>query len=240
MEPATSRTDFFDRRFVGAATVIGCIYALIVVALTQVIGKEAAGAAGIALTALATGIFRQFESLRFRALAQHEYRDVPLPQPDKLLLVLLALAFHGGQKIFGLVMGIVFAVFSLLPATDSIESMLSSIWGDWKIVASLVVGHGMAILLVSFLAARALTRLRYSTILFAILLAALIDLCYPLAIVAADNPSDVPAYLASGALWPAVFWSAFLAIGLLGAWLAHRGRPAAPLPATDTRAGSIA
>ena len=93
---------------------------------------------------------------------------------------------------------------------------------------------------VSFLAARALTRLRYSTILFAILLAALIDLCYPLAIVAADNPSAVPEYLARGALWPAVFWLAFLAIGLLGAWLAHRGRPAAPVAATDTRAGSIA
>jgi hypothetical protein len=230
MEPAASRPDLFDRRFVSAAIIIGGIYALVVAGITKAIGHEAAGVAAAALTALTTAIFKQFEGLRFRALASHEYKDVHLPQPDRLMLLLLAFAFHGGQKIFGLALGVVFMAFSVVPETDSIESMMTSIWGDWKIVATVIVGHGLAIVLVSFLAARAAVRLRYSTILFAILLAGIIDLLFPLAILAAQDPLAILPSLESGALWPAVFWLAFLAAGLFGAWAGRWGLPAEATP----------
>jgi hypothetical protein len=50
--------EMFDRKFVVAAIVIGVAYTTIVVVLGTLIGKDAAGIAGVALTALATGIFQ--------------------------------------------------------------------------------------------------------------------------------------------------------------------------------------
>jgi hypothetical protein len=51
----------FDKKFVMAAALVGAVYAAVVATLGALVGKEAAGVAGVALTALATGIFKQFE-----------------------------------------------------------------------------------------------------------------------------------------------------------------------------------
>ena len=70
----------FDRKFVYAACAIGAAYALIIAVLGALVGKEAAGVAGVALTALATAIFKQFETLRFQTIAEQEERTVVIPR----------------------------------------------------------------------------------------------------------------------------------------------------------------
>ena len=62
----------FDRKFVLAASLIGVVYALFMAALSYWTRPEVAGAAGVALTSVATAIFKQFENLRFRELADSE------------------------------------------------------------------------------------------------------------------------------------------------------------------------
>ena len=47
-----ARKKLFDRKFVLAAVLIGVAYAVIVVLVEKIVGKEAAGVAGVALTAL--------------------------------------------------------------------------------------------------------------------------------------------------------------------------------------------
>lgn len=54
-----------DKKFIATALVIGLVYASIVLIVSRLIGKEAAGVVAVALTAIATAIFRQFENLKF-------------------------------------------------------------------------------------------------------------------------------------------------------------------------------
>lgn len=60
----------FDRKFVFAASLIGIAYALFMALLAHVATPAVAGAAGVALTSVATAIFKQFENLRFRQVAE--------------------------------------------------------------------------------------------------------------------------------------------------------------------------
>jgi phosphatidylserine synthase len=84
-----------DKKFVGGAIALGLAYALIIVALDHFIGKEAAGVAGVALTALAGAIFKQFETLRFRQIQEHEATVVLVPRLYSWYLLLLIFSFYG-------------------------------------------------------------------------------------------------------------------------------------------------
>lgn len=88
-------TEILDRKFVIAATAIGAAYAALVVGLNAWIGPQAAGVAGVALTALATAIFKQFETLRFRKVAVEEQVDVRIPGVSWWWVALAAASITG-------------------------------------------------------------------------------------------------------------------------------------------------
>ena len=102
-------TEFFDQRFVYAACTIGAAYALIIAGLGSWLGKEAAGVAGVALTALATAIFKQFETLRFKRIAEREERTVSIPRLNMPYLLLLVFAMAGIQYLVGMLFGAILA-----------------------------------------------------------------------------------------------------------------------------------
>ncbi|SEL41782.1 hypothetical protein SAMN04488505_102225 [Chitinophaga rupis] len=67
-----------DKRFIVTALSISVVYVFIIVLLSKLINKETAGVAGVALTAIATAIFKQYENLRFP-----DQRNVSLSLADK-------------------------------------------------------------------------------------------------------------------------------------------------------------
>jgi hypothetical protein len=112
-------TEFFDKKFVYAACAIGAAYALIIAGLGSLLGAQAAGVAGVALTALATAIFKQFETLRFKTIAEQEERTVSIPRLNIPYLLLLVCAFQGIQLFLGLLFGIIINSFGWLKVTPS-------------------------------------------------------------------------------------------------------------------------
>src|SRR5262245_42414516 len=79
MEPASPSTEsLFDRKFVVTATIIGAAYVALVLIISK-FSREAANVASVALAALATGLFKKFESLRFQQLAESKYQTIALP-----------------------------------------------------------------------------------------------------------------------------------------------------------------
>jgi hypothetical protein len=50
--------EFFDKKFVVAAVLIGLGYTVVILLINWLVGKESAGVASIALTAIATAIFK--------------------------------------------------------------------------------------------------------------------------------------------------------------------------------------
>lgn len=84
-----------DRGFVGAAVAIGAAYCVLIVAVGHLVGKEAAGIAGAALTAVVVAILREFETLRFRRLATQDRRDIQIPRISFWYLVLVAASMAG-------------------------------------------------------------------------------------------------------------------------------------------------
>jgi hypothetical protein len=105
-----TKDPIFDRKFVGAATVIGGVYASIVVALAEFIGKEAAGVAGVALTALATAIFKQFETLRFKEVLS-DPAEVEIPRVLSWRMLVVVLAFLSVQVLWSFLVSGVGLIF---------------------------------------------------------------------------------------------------------------------------------
>src|SRR5262249_60314728 len=104
-------TEFLDKKFVYAACAIGAAYALIISGLGFLLGKEAAGVAGVALTALASAIFKKFETLRFKTIAEQQERTVSLPRLKLPYLLLLVFAFPGIPVFFGFLFCVIFLFF---------------------------------------------------------------------------------------------------------------------------------
>src|SRR5262245_66071918 len=106
-------TEFLDKKFVYAACAIGAAYALIISGLGFLLGKEAAGVAGVALTALASAIFKQFETLRFKTIAEQQERTVSIPRLNLPYLLLLVFSFHCFQVLLGLFLCVSISLFLL-------------------------------------------------------------------------------------------------------------------------------
>lgn len=118
----------FDRRFVSAALMIGIAYSAIVVALGVWVSKDAAGIAGVALTALAVAIFKQFETLQFRAATSEEISLVVVPANSLSRIALLTTSFVGGQYLLGYAAATLSAAVGWLPpGAEPLESWMALI-----------------------------------------------------------------------------------------------------------------
>ncbi len=146
--------ELFDKKFVMAAVVLGAVYALVVVLIGKIIGMEAAGVAGIALSALFTGILKKFETLRFRRISDDKSTWVDVPPINIWRVIVLTFAFFGAQYVLGFASG-------LIP-----EKWLGED-GFLLFLAGLTL---FIYFFLPFLMAKSFTRLRYSTVAFAVLL----------------------------------------------------------------------
>ena len=149
-----AKQNLCDRKFVTAAVVIASFYALIVVVVERMLGKDAAGVSGVALTGLATALLRQFETLRFRKMSENESVCVDVPRVDLSRVTTIAFAFLGAQYLFG------FAI-ALLPETWLSEEV---------VVVLVIVATLLSYFIISLLVARAFVPVRYSTVAFAVLI----------------------------------------------------------------------
>lgn len=157
--PLTTR-DLVDKKFVTAALILGVIYALIVVLVGNILGKEAAGVAGVALTALATALFKKFETLQFRKMSEEESVWVEVPPINPWLVAVITFAFIGAQIVTGAIIGVLRGVF--WPGSS----------GPLPVVVA-GISSALTYFAISYIGAKALVRLRYSTVVFAVLLAQL-------------------------------------------------------------------
>lgn len=107
----------FDKKFVGAALIIAAAYCIIVVALGAWVGKDAAGVAGVALSALAVAILRQFETLQFKKRAPEEMRVVGTPRLRLSFALLVSAAALGIQMLFTM-LGAAFHLIPSLPQSS--------------------------------------------------------------------------------------------------------------------------
>jgi hypothetical protein len=149
-----ARKKLFDGKFVRAAVLIGVAYAVIVVVVEKIVGKEAAGVAGVALTALAVGTLQRFETLRFRKISDDKSTWVDVPPVNVWRVIVLTFAFFGAQYVFGFASG-------LLPEK----------WLDQDETMLMLVGLNITVYFFSsFLMAKAFIQLRYSTVAVAVLL----------------------------------------------------------------------
>ena len=81
-------------------------YSLIVVVLLAcLLGKDAAGVAAVALTALAAAIFKQFETLRFRQIPERESTVIFVQRLYSWYLLLLMFSFYGLSVVFWVLPG---------------------------------------------------------------------------------------------------------------------------------------
>jgi hypothetical protein len=211
-----ARRELFDRKFVIAAIILGIGYALTIVLIGKTFGKDSAGVAGVALTALATGLFSKFETLQFRKVSHDESIQISLPPFNAWRLITIILAFFGGDLWVGgfTAVALHFAFPKRLIDPD-----------DGRIVALMVALGIVGYFAVSFLVAKAFVRLRYSTILFAVLLAQILDTTAKVFFVVMTAPPPLPPVQE---ILPAFLegtgggWMIYEAAALLGAWLANR------------------
>jgi len=98
-----------DKQFVVASCSIGTVYAAAILGIQHFIGPNAAGVVGVALSALAVAILRQFETLRFRREAAATGTTVVVPRLRISFLLLAMAALVGVQVFVGIVCAAVFA-----------------------------------------------------------------------------------------------------------------------------------
>lgn len=218
---STVSPQVLDKNFVVAASIIGAVYAVIVVTLGSLVGKEAAGVAGVALTAIATGIFKQFETLRFRQISHEEERQIPVPVLSWWRVVVFTSTFMGLKVFFGMVAGVLLASTDLVPQINGMESFMELLF-DYRVLVVMVGINCLILALGGFVMTKAFRIGTYSTLLISALLASLLEGLLPLIPMAILEFGLFVETLKSGALWPAAFWLLYVAAALLGARLANR------------------
>lgn len=210
---AATTPQLLDKKFIAAASMIGAIYAVIVVTLGSLLGKEAAGVAGVALTAIATGIFKQFETLRFRQVEASEQFEVEVPVFSWWQLTVFTSFFLGLKFFFGVLFGI------WISSTSGAQEMtLHELFSNSTTLAALVGVTGCVYALGGFMLARAFQFHAYSTLLIAALVSCVVDGLLPLLPLAiADPRAALGVLVSSEMLWPATFWLLYVIATLLGA-----------------------
>jgi hypothetical protein len=168
--PATPvATQVLDKRFAAGAIVVGLTYSAIVVAVAHFVSKEAAGVAGVTLTALSVALLKEFETLQFRSVVITKTIVFTNPRPADL--VIITLVFLGLGRILVLLVRAIVAVRDSTVPTDDWHNLSDSLELTFPArVASVVVVQFVAGLLCERLIPTSST-LRYTYIALGSLLA---------------------------------------------------------------------
>jgi hypothetical protein len=222
----TTAGKIFDRKFVFAALIIGIAYATIVVLLGTLMGKEAAGVAGVALTALAGAIFKQFETLRFRSLALNEETTVYISKISWWYLTLFVFANLGTQTVFGLVFGEILSVFGYMPNLNANESF-GGLLTDPKILIGLVGITLLAHIFSGFICGKTAPTLQYSYALLACFASLLIPIVMIVVAQSVRNLS-LKMFLEPAIYTTGIYWLVYLAGSFFGARVGFKNRVFTP------------
>jgi hypothetical protein len=215
--------ELFDRKFVFAACLIGAVYAAIIVLVESLIGKEAAGVAAAALTALATAIFSRFEKLQFVRKSRASTVSVAVPRLSIARMLLIGLCCLGLQAILGIAIAMVAVVLHLLPTTQNLTS-LAALLENWKIFAVLIAAQSLSFLASGYLASRFFKSALYGEVVIAALLALVFNNGLPLILALLQGRAAFMETIHSLPWWPPVLWLLYLSLALAGAWLGARPR----------------
>lgn len=206
----------FDVKFVIAALSIGFGYAAIVAIFGLIMGKEAAGVAGVALTAIATQIFRKFETLRFRRISEAEGREVTIPGLDFWFIILVASAFLGIQLILGVLYGVVLRIVGLVP-----DIVLVKEFEDFLIKPGILVGiiglTCISYLIGGFFCGKMSPSKRYMYPIIAAILALLLNLAIIIIPVIINDSPQAWSYFKVILLPTAAFWLIYVFASIIGA-----------------------
>ena len=225
-------TQLFDKKFVYAACAIGAAYALIIAGLGSFLGAQAAGVAGVALTALATAIFKQFETLRFKTIAEQEERTVSIPKLNIPYLLLLVCGFQGIQFLLGMLFGSLIASFGGFKVTSSttVES-----WGnfmsDYRILVPVGGVTAVSYFIGGYLCGRTAPRVSFSYALIGSILSLVVVMILQVVVGMAQNWREALSTLANPGFYVfGIFWGVYAACAFLGARVGFRGRALFPEP----------
>jgi hypothetical protein len=204
----------FDRRFVVGALLIGGGYAAIVSLIGWFLGKEVAGVAGVALTALATAIFKQYETLQFKAQAESASTVIQLPRLNTWFLATLVAAFLGVQVLLDFVPGIVFAFLGYFEKLTSMQDLYHFFREHLLLIAAITaLSHGLA----GFLTAK--THM-YTALSYPVIASVLSDVAQTVAQVAglvAQHPESIRLLLGPSFYVFGLFWLGYALAALIGA-----------------------
>ena len=218
-----TREKLLDRKFVFAALIIGMAYAVIVVVLGTLAGKEAAGVAGVALTAVATGIFKQFETLRFRTLAETDGTTIYIRKFNWWYFVLLLFANMGIQVVFGFLFGSILAMFGYSMQADFSASFVA-MFSDPKSFAGLVILVLAGNFFGGLICGKTAPAIQYSYALLACFAALLLPLVLMVATAAVRNVSALRLLIQPTLYTAGIFWLLYLVGAFFGAWIGFRKR----------------
>ncbi len=127
--PASPPTGL-DHGFVLAAILIGFAYVLLISLVGYVAGKEAAGVAGVFLTALAVALLKYWERLRFQQLPSQETLTIQIASFRWGLFAILFFTYLGIGIVLGNTSDIAWAYFQLKEPEGFLQTLGSPhVWG---------------------------------------------------------------------------------------------------------------
>jgi hypothetical protein len=170
-----------------------------------------------AIVVAVIGIFKQFETLRFRAISDDESTEVEIPKISISKISVFAGFFLAMKFVSGVLIGIIFARLHLLPNLNDLGSLLTFIGDDWRAMTFLICGNFILYAISGSVIAKAFHLRTYSTLLISVFASCFLEAMLPLIPLMLNDFGQFLEILANGALWPAVFWLLFLAGALLGA-----------------------
>jgi hypothetical protein len=213
--------EMFDRKFVVAAIVIGVAYTTIVVVLGTLIGKDAAGIAGVALTALATGIFKQFETLRFRQQTDDSTKSIELPAFRIWYFLLILFAFIGVQVVLGAVLGSIIGALGWMPDMTRPETLLNLLT-DKRIWISIVGLTAIGYFIGGYLIGKTAPSVTYTYAIVATFLTNLLTLLLQVIPLLVRDLSAIKIFAEPSTYTSGIFWLLFVFVSLIGAKLGFR------------------
>ena len=227
--PVTGKTTvapLFDKGFVVGALLIGTVYCLVVVALAALVGKEAAGVGGVALSTLAVAIFKEFETLQFKKTDPR--RVVPVPALSGSYVAVVSFAFAGVQILAGMLLGTAVGSAGLFSTGGLEHESVLALLASEGIHVSLVVLTLMSHIVAGILVARVslyVPGVTYTYVALGSLLSSGLNVI-PVFGMALATRSTAPL---RGLIGPTyAFWLLYIAASLLAARLALRGRSTPP------------
>lgn len=199
-----------DGKFVLAALIIGAAYSVIVVLLAYFAGKEMAGVAGVALTALATAIFKQFERLRFEAVAVTE--GLTLVAENPYVLTMLTALIYGVNAIILSVSATLILLFA--PLNEVILYIVK--YPEQSIKAFTTISTiyiSISFFVSSHYSVRAMKVVRYSSVIISTLIVLISSFLIQLVTcqaIAKEMNIEIPvaSYIGACSLWPIYIGSA--------------------------------